>query len=374
MLETALHAQHIALGGQMVDFAGWAMPIKYKSITEEHHAVRNGCGLFDISHMARLTFTGVDAVPFINSLVTIDVSKIRPGFVKYALVTNETGGVLDDILIYRLSDEHLMLVVNASNREKILGWIERHRGLFNFEWKDETFSSAMIALQGPGALAALEPLIEQFHAEDGATSISELKYYRVCSATLKLQGATRTAVISRTGYTGENGFEIILPNAYMEACWETLLAEGSSPQVTPCGLGCRDTLRLEAGMPLYGHELSETIDPLTAGLEFAVKFNNDEFIGKEPLRELAERGLERKRVGLELAGRRIARELTQVYAGDLKIGLVTSGTFSPTLEKSIAMAFVDARHAEPGTELTIDIRGKREQATVVPLPFYSRPK
>ena len=323
--------------------------------------MRNAAGLFDISHMGRLRFTGPDALPFLDSLVTNDVTKLAVGQICYALVTNEQGGILDDVLVYRLEDAYL-LVVNASNRLKILQWIEGHQGKFQAHVEDQTVSQAMIAIQGPHAEKLLQPLVD--------VDLSQITYYTGRNA----QVLGTPAFVSRTGYTGEDGFEVIIHAASSVALWERLLTDGAAAGTLPCGLGCRDTLRLEAAMPLYGHELSENIDPFTAGVGFGVKLEAGDFHGRAALRELKPRARQSKRVGLELAGKRIAREGALVFMGDLQIGQVTSGTFSPTLEKSIAMAYIGSDSARQGIDVEIDIRGKREPAKIVTLPFYRRKK
>jgi aminomethyltransferase len=360
LLRTACHAWHIAHGGRMVDFAGWEMPVQYSSIVAEHHAVRRAAGLFDIAHMGRLKFTGPDAARFLDYLVTNDVPSLAVGQIKYALVTNEQGGILDDVLVYRMTDSH-MLVVNASNRLKILGWIERHRGTFNVTIDDQTVPQFMLALQGPLAQSLLQPLVD--------VDLAAMKYY--FGAPARLLG--NPGYVSRTGYTGEDGFEAIVPAQHAPVLWESLITAGTPKGLLAAGLGCRDTLRLEAGMPLYGHELNESIDPFTAGLAFGVRLDAGDFIGRAALIAAKANPNRPRRVGLELSGKRIAREGALVFAGDQEVGRVTSGTYSPTLEKSIAMAYVPAGRATPGTGLTIDIRGKREPATVVKLPFYKRP-
>lgn len=343
----------------MVDFAGWEMPVQYTSIVAEHHAVRRAAGLFDIAHMGRLRFSGPDAASFLDYLVTNDVAGLGIGQIKYALVTNEQGGILDDVLVYRLSD-CLMLVVNASNRLKILEWIERHRGRFAVTVEDQTLTHFMVALQGPRALSLLAPLVD--------IDLQQIKYYFGAPAAVLGQ----PGFVSRTGYTGEDGVEVIVPASQALRLWERLISDGSSAGLLPAGLGCRDTLRLEAAMPLYGHELNETIDPFTAGLSFAVRLDGPDFLGRTALIAAKSKPDRPKRVGLELKGKRIAREGALVFAGDNQIGRVTSGTFSPTLEKSIAMAYVTAGQSAVGTELAVEIRGQREPATVVKLPFYKR--
>jgi aminomethyltransferase len=359
MLKTACHDWHVAHGGRMVDFAGWDMPVQYSTIIDEHHAVRRAAGLFDIAHMGRVEFTGPDACRLLDYLLTNDVSKLQAGQIRYALVTNENGGILDDVLVYRFADRYL-LVVNASNRVKILNWIEQHRGGFNVKVDDQTPATFMLAIQGPKALSIVTPLVSD--------DISKLKYYTGIDTTVTGQ----RAVVSRTGYTGEDGFEITVPAAAGVHLWETLMAAGAAQGLLPAGLGCRDTLRLEAAMPLYGHELDESIDPFTAGLSFGVKLDGADFIGKQALIAAKARSDRPVRVGLQLESRRIAREGALLFDGETQIGRVTSGTFSPTLEKSIAMAYIDRAHSSPGSRIEVDIRGKREPATVVKLPFYSR--
>lgn len=343
----------------MVDFAGWDMPVQYTSIVAEHHAVRKAAGLFDIAHMGRLKFTGPEAAKFLDYLVTNDVPSLAVGQIKYALVTNAEGGILDDVLVYRLADCHL-LVVNASNRLKIVDWIQQHQSGFAVTVEDQTLSHFMLALQGPRALSLLAPLVD--------VDLPGIKYYFGTAA--KVLG--QPGFVSRTGYTGEDGVEVIVPASQGLALWERLMADGTPVGLLPAGLGCRDTLRLEAAMPLYGHELNESIDPFTAGLGFAVRFDGADFVGRAALLAAKAKPGRPKRVGLMLGSKRIAREGALVFAGEAEVGRVTSGTYSPTREKSIAMAYVSADQSAIGTALTIEIRGQREPATVVKLPFYKR--
>lgn len=360
MLKTPLHAWHQSHGAKMSEFGGWDMPIQYTAITPEHHAVRRAAGLFDIAHMGRLKFTGPDAERFLNHISTNNVSTLQPGQIQYSLVTNENGGVLDDILVYRFTGFWL-LVVNASNRVKILNWIETQRKGFDVTVEDQTATSFMLAIQGPLAVSLLSPLV--------AAPIATLTYY----TGIETQVLGQPAIVTRTGYTGEDGFEVILPVSHCVQLWETLLQSGSEQGVLAAGLACRDTLRLESAMPLYGHELNETIDPYTAGLAFAVKLDKGDFIGREALVQAKANQNRSKRVGLELAIKRIAREGAEVFNGSgSKIGHVTSGTASPTLDKSIAMAYVTPDSAALGTEVEVDIRGQRVAAKVVKLPFYRR--
>ncbi|MGC1273346.1 MAG: glycine cleavage system aminomethyltransferase GcvT [Planctomycetaceae bacterium] len=360
MLTTPLHAWHVAHGGRMVDFAGWSMPVQYSTITEEHVAVRTKAGLFDISHMGHLRIGGPDAVDLAERLVTCRVATLKPGQVRYGLVTNETGGILDDVLVYGIDARAVAFVVNAANRDKIASWFREQADGADASVKEPPTQGAMIALQGPASAGILAP-----HAD---FPIAEMGYYRH-HAYGNVFGMP--VAVSRTGYTGEDGFELMVAGELAVPLWEAVLAAGKDAGIVPCGLGCRDTLRLEAGMPLYGHELSEEIDPITAGLSFAVALGK-EFIGRDAIAKVAEREPERVRVGLKLAGKRIAREGTPLFQGDDRVGEVTSGTFSPTLQASIAMGYVTPELAKPGTTVEADLRGKREPATVVELPFYRR--
>lgn len=347
----------------MVDFAGWSMPVQYGSIVDEHRAVRTAAGAFDVSHMGRLRFEGADAAVLLDRLLTRRVLGMPVGRVRYSLMTNTDGGILDDVLVYHLERPagatFFQLVVNASNREKIVRWIEPHLAAFgDVTMTDLTLATAMIAVQGPDALSLVQPLV--------AIDLEKLPYYTAVVTPV----AEAEGVVSRTGYTGEDGCELIVPASLGRSLWEQLIAAGASP----IGLGARDTLRLEAAMPLYGHELSETIDPFTAGLGFAVNLEGRSFAGRDALAALAGQPPTRRRVGLQLAGKRVPREGYRVFAGDADVGYVTSGTFSPTCDRPLAMAYLEEASAAVGTKLAVDIRGQREAAEVVALPFYSRPR
>jgi aminomethyltransferase len=358
-LHTALHQWHIDHKARMVPFGGWDMPVQYAGIAAEHKAVRTGAGLFDISHMARVNFGGPDALSLLERVFTNSVATMKDGQVRYGLVCQEDGGILDDILVYRWP-YGFAAVVNASNREKILAWLEKQRAGLNVEIADRTFATTMVAVQGPKSLELVSGMF--------AADVSQLKYYFAMPTRYKDQ----PCVVSRTGYTGEDGFEVIVSNELAVAIWEDFYNKGA----VPCGLGARDTLRLEAGMPLYGHELNETIDPMQAGLAWAVKLDKGDFVGREAIRKSAERPGERPiRVGFELEGKRAAREGSPILAGeDTIVGTVSSGSFCPWLDRSLAMGYIEARLAIPGTRLRIDVRGSILNATVVPLPFYSRKK
>ena len=324
----------------MVDFAGWAMPVQYSSIIPEHQAVRQAVGFFDIGHMGRLQFEGADAIRNVERLVTCNLSKMQTGQIRYGLITNDGGGILDDVLVYHCGERAVGLVVNASNREKIVVWSEKHL-TDDCRLVDETLKTGMFAVQGPQATHLFGP------------EINGLKYYRWVETSL--YGVP--VLVSRTGYTGEDGFEIVVSGDDTETLWCKLFAAAEPLGGMACGLGCRDTLRLEAAMPLYGHELSESIDPISAGLTSSVDFAKD-FIGRSALQLVAERGVKRTRIGLTLSGKRAAREGSLVYAGEQCVGEVTSGTFSPTLNGVIAMAYIDRDHAIPGECLQVDLRGR----------------
>jgi aminomethyltransferase len=361
MLRTPLYDFHVACGAKMVDFAGWEMPLLYRGITAEHVQTRDSGSLFDVSHMGRLYITGNDTVPFLNKVLTRNVAAQRVGQIRYSLVCNEAGGALDDVVVGK-DAKNWLIICNASNREKIVKHLSAVReGGFDVSIDDRTESTAMVALQGPKVLDELAGLLDldlrsipRWGFEHGTHMASNYAVFR-------------------SGYTGEDGVEIILPAKAAAAALKSLssgLCKIDSV-IQPAGLGARDTLRLEAAMPLYGHELNEGSDPISAGLEWAVDLQKD-FIGAEPLRLIAENGSARKLVGLELAGPRIARQGFAVLNGTTRVGEITSGTFSPTLQKSIAMAYVDARGASPGTELQVDLRGTTQPAKIVPLPFFKR--
>lgn len=364
LAKTPLTDWHAAHGARLVDFAGWSMPVQYASIVAEHVATRTLAGLFDISHMGRLRFSGPAAAAFLDRFVTRRISRLAPGQVAYALATNDKGGILDDVLVYRLSnaagDDYYLMVVNASNREKIIRWIDgREPSPQGVTWSDLTFDWAMIALQGPQAVAIASPLVEQ--------EIAAMNYYTAAETRIAGHGG----IVSRTGYTGEDGVELIVGARAVSGLWSQLVDAGA----TPAGLGCRDTLRLEAGMPLYGHELGEEIDPFQAGLGFAVDLEGGEFPGAGMLKQRKDDKQRPKRVGLKLAGKRVPREGFDIFAdaaGQRRIGQVTSGTFSPTFQQPLAMAYVPPEFSTLGAQVYVDVRGRLEPAQVVKLPFYRR--
>ena len=366
LLKTPLHGWHSSHGGRMVEFGGWSMPVQYTSIIEEHQAVRRRAGLFDISHMGRLRFEGPDALPWIEFVTTNQVDRLRPGQIQYSLIANDEGGLIDDILVYRLPQNTYWVVCNASNREAVVSRFEELRQGREARLVDETLRTSMIALQGPLALQVGAKIFSE-------SLLLELGYYR-CGTQPAYDPHVVLPLISRTGYTGEDGFEFIVESTAAETLWTAILKAGFEFQVLPCGLGARDTLRFEAGMPLYGHELGPEISPFESGVGWAVKLNKGVFAGQDAV-QAAQAHPRFLRVGLELEGKRIARQGTEILdqAGQ-KVGKVSSGTFAPTLEKSLCMGFVEPALAQAGSLVQVEIRGRLDQATVIPLPFYKRAK
>jgi aminomethyltransferase len=361
LLKTPLHDWHQASGGRLVEFGGWSMPVQYTTIVDEHKAVRERVGLFDISHMGRLTFDGPGVLDWLERVTTNHVAKLADLQIQYSLVATDSGGVIDDILVYRQPFAYIV-VCNASNRGPVNARLDQLRRGAEGNFVDRTLDTAMIAVQGPHALATLQPLFDQ--------PLEPVPYYTLIMG--RLHGGLN-AVISRTGYTGEDGFEVIVAARGALALWNELLESGKPHGIQACGLGARDTLRLEAGMPLYGHELSEAINPYAAGVGWAVKLDKGDFAGRDALVELkAAPG--QSRVGLVLDSKRIARQGAVVYSGDRPVGEVTSGTFSPTLQVTVAMALVVPEASAIGSTLTVDVRGHHEPARVVKLPFYKRPR
>ncbi len=359
---TPLYTSHVELAGRLVPFAGWEMPVQYAGVIDEHRAVRTAAGLFDVSHMGEVRVRGEGAEAFLQRLTPNDVSKLAPGRAHYSGLLTEQGTYIDDLLIYRLAADDFLVVVNASNAPRDFEWIAS-RADSRTQVTDVSDDYALLALQGPLALDILKPL--------APPEIAGLRYYGF------LQGevAGRKALISRTGYTGEDGFEIYLAPEDAQHVWRLLLAAGGDRGLAPAGLGARDTLRLEAAMALYGHEIDETTTPFEAGLGWVVKLDKGEFLGSVALRAQKEGGLRRKLVGFEVRGRGIAREGHAVLSSEGEaVGKVTSGTWSPTFEKAIGMAYVPVEMAAPGTPLTLDVRGRPVPAVVVEMPFYRRPK
>jgi aminomethyltransferase len=359
LLRTPLHEVHVRLGARLVDFAGWEMPVQYAQggIIAEHLAVRLRCGLFDLSHMGRLFVHGHDALPLSQVCATRDLGKIRPGEAAYSLLCREDGGILDDVIVYLLGPGEVLFVINASNREKDLDWLRRQgesRGL-RADIDDRTFQSALIGVQGPEAQAVLQPLC--------AANLEELAGYSF----MRTEVLGREALVARTGYTGEDGFEVMTSAGDAEAVWNALLGDGS--RTTACGLGARDTLRTEAAMPLYGHEIDESTSPFEARLGWVVSLGKPEFIGREALAILKQQGPARKLVGFRVHEGGVPRPGFPIVRDGQRVGVLTSGTFSPSLKQSIALGYVPAELGEAGERFAIEMRGKAVPAEVVPLPF-----
>jgi aminomethyltransferase len=366
MLRTPFYNFHVEHGARFVDFAGWEMPMTYGSIIEEHKQVRESGGIFDVSHMGRLKISGRHARRLLERVLTRRVSDMKENTCRYSLVCNEQGGTLDDVLIYRFGD-YWLLVVNASNREKILAHLHASTGDFLVKIEDQTMSTGMVAVQGPNVME----MVGQFSRE-----VPTLKRYAFCVKNLLILKMT----ISRTGYTGEDGVEVILGAMMAPKAVQLLLKKGDGGiSVKPAGLGARDTLRMEAGMPLYGHELDEHTDPLSAGLAFAVNLDKDQdengeaFIGHEALKKIAAAGPPKRLVGLKFQGRRTPRQGMTVRKDDGPIGSITSGCLSPTLGYPIAMAYLEPGSAELGDGVTVNLGSATVDAEVVKLPFYKRP-
>ena len=350
----------------MVDFGGWDMPVQYQAgVIEEHLRTRNHSGLFDVSHMGEIWVEGPDAIPFVNRITTNDVTKLVDGQAHYSTLTNENGGIVDDLLVYRFDQDKLLLVVNAGTTEKDWDWITSHKKDENVTLTNASADFCQLAIQGPDATAILQKLTD--------TDLSDIKYYHFTT------GRTDAveSIISRTGYTGEDGFEVYAPSEFAVQLWYKLLETGNfgAPDgVIPCGLAARNTLRLEAGMSLYGHELGDDITPLEANLGWITKLQKGDFIGRDALAKQKESGVTRKIAGFEMTDKGIARDGFDVYIDDKKVGVVTSGSPAPYLKKNIGFAFLPPEFANNGQEIKIDVRGKHLAAIVVPVPFYKRQK
>src|SRR6266581_7504883 len=357
---TPLYEQHVALGARLVEFGGWEMPVQYSSILDEHRAVRTHAGLFDVSHMGEFKVEGPDALAFLQHLVPNDVSRLAVNQALYTQLCLPDGGTIDDLIIYHLADNHYMLVVNAANIEKDFAWVERQAKDFQVQVTNQSDTTALIALQGPEAQAILQPLTE--------VDLSAVRYYH-CVPGL-VDGIN--CIISRTGYTGEDGFELYCAPVDAPKLWNDLLTAGKDRGLLPTGLGARDTLRLEAGYCLYGHELDEQTNPLEAGLGWTIKLNKDDFIGRDALLKVKEQGPKRKLIGVEMIERGVCRGSYAIYENGQQTGALTSGAPSPTFNKNIGMGYVAVADAVPGKPVQIDIRGKHTAAQIVALPFYKR--
>lgn len=358
---TPLLSRHVALGARMIDFAGWRMPVQYTSILEEHRAVRERAGLFDLSHMGELFVDGPDAAAALASAIVTDPASLEVGRAHYSMICLPDGGVIDDLIVYRLADDQFLVVANASNAAVVSDALAERLDGSRSILDDRSLATALVAVQGPAARGILGPLTD--------VRLADLRYYAIAEGTV----AGIQALVARTGYTGEEGFEIFVDGAAAGELWDVLLATGAPAGLVPVGLGARDTLRLEAGMPLYGNELDRATTPFEARLGRVVKLARaGDFVGRDALARAAAAGPRRLLVGLVVRGRGIARHGYPVWAGDRRTGIVTSGTQSPTLGLPIAMAYVAPGDAVVGTMLEVEIRGARAAAEVVPLPFYSR--
>ena len=372
---TALYEQHKIAGASFTDFGGWQMPLKYSSELAEHHAVRNAAGLFDLSHMGEVWVTGPDAAAFLDYALTGKLSAVAVGKAKYSLICQEDGGIIDDLISYRRAEDKYLVVPNAGNAAVVAAALAERAAGFDVVVDDVSAETSLIAVQGPNAEAILLTLVPA----DQHSLVTELKYYAAVEVGITVNGTVQDLLLARTGYTGEDGFEIYVPNEDAAGLWDALLEAGAGHGLIPAGLACRDSLRLEAGMPLYGNELSRDNTPYAAGLGPVVSLKKEsDFVGKAVLAELKELGAGstsgRRLVGLKGLGRRAGRSHYPVLKDGNVVGEVTSGQPSPTLGYPIAMAYVDVEHSEPGTALDIDLRGKPEPFEVVALPFYKRQK
>ncbi|WP_050615744.1 glycine cleavage system aminomethyltransferase GcvT [Bacillus testis] len=359
--KTPLYDEYKTHGAKTIDFGGWDLPVQFSGIKEEHESVRTKAGLFDVSHMGELLVEGSGSLSYLQKMATNDVSKLKDGKAQYSALCYEDGGTVDDIIIYRRNENSYLLVVNAANIEKDFEWLQEHLGT-DVRISNKSEEIAQLALQGPKAEENLQKITEN-------TDLKELKFF---SFKEDVSVAGVPALVSRTGYTGEDGFEIYCRSKDAVQIWKALLA---LEEVKPIGLGARDTLRFEAGLALYGQELSPSITPIEAGIGFAVKTDKEEdFFGKSVLKEQKENGAPRKLVGLEMIGRGIPRHGYKVFSGEQEIGAVTTGTQSPTLNKAVGYALIDAAYAEIGDVLTVEIRNKRIEAKITGTPFYKRPK
>lgn len=361
--KTPLYEKHLAWGGKIIDFGGWLLPVEYggRGMALEHKAVREKAGLFDVSHMGEIMLEGSGALALVQKLLTNDAKKLELNQALYAAMCYPDGGVVDDLVVYKIAEDCYLLVVNGANIEKDYQWIMENK-VDQVEVKNTSDLLAQLALQGPESLAILKKVTTY--------PVEEIQFYW-CQPKVMIAGVV--CLVSRTGYTGEDGFEIYCPAEQVGKVWDVLLEAGELEGLVPAGLGARDTLRLEAGLPLYGQELSSQISPLEAGLgKRFVSFEKGDFIGREALVTQQEKGIPRKLVGIEMVDKGIPRNSYPIFLGGEEIGLVTSGTQSPTLQKSLAMALVKAEHANPGTEILVAVRQKQLKAKIVARPFYQR--
>jgi aminomethyltransferase len=361
--KTPLNARHRSLGARMVDFGGWDMPVEYTGIVDEHMAVRTRAGLFDVSHMGEIEIAGRDALDALQHITSNDAARLAINQIQYSALTTPQGTFVDDVLVYKLADEHYMLVVNASNIIKDFHWITEHiAGRADAVAVNTSSRYALLALQGPAAQEVLQTLT--------GANLAEVKYYWFTTGEV----ANVRCTISRTGYTGEDGFEVFVPPASADRVWEAIVNAGRAAGVIPAGLGARDTLRLEAAMRLYGNDMDDTTSIVEADLGWIVGWKKPDFLGADVLRKQKAEGSSRKLIGFEMRDRAIARHGYDVYCDGTRAGVVTSGTQTPFLKKAIGMAYVPSDRTAPGTEFEVDVRGRRARAAVVSMPFYMRVK
>ena len=354
---TCLYDRHVALGAKMVPFGGFEMPIQYTDITSEHQAVRGACGVFDVSHMGEVLVTGCEAERFVQYIFTNDISGAPVGKIFYGMMLHPNGGTIDDLLVYKMGDEKFFLVINAANIEKDYAWISKQAEAFDVTTENQSDYYGQLAVQGPEAEKVTEEVL--------GLACQELAFYTF--KLIEVEG--ETLIVSRTGYTGEDGFEIYGSHAYIQGAWDKLIESG---RAKPCGLGCRDTLRFEVGLPLYGDELTDEISPIMAGLGMFVKLDKPEFIGKEAVAKQKAEGVEKKIIGIELEGRAIPRHGYEVVVDDQVVGEVTTGYSSISTGKSVCMALVDAAHAKLGTPVQVRIHRKLQPGKVVKKRFYEK--
>jgi aminomethyltransferase len=361
MKRTRFYPFQQKLGGRMIEFFGWEMPVEYTGIISEHLAVRQQAGLFDVSHMGEIRVQGPQALAFLQHLTPNDVARLSPGQAQYTALTTPRGTFVDDMLIYCLEPELFLLVVNASNSDKDFRWVADHSAPYKVMVENLSEAYSQLALQGPAAARILQPLTD--------IPLAQMKSF--ASAQGRVAGIE--SLVSRTGYTGEDGFEVYTRDPNPGPLWEAILAQGKPFGLLPVGLGARDTLRLEAKLMLYGNDIDETTTVLEADLKWVIKFKKGEFLGREALLKQSEEGIKRKIAGFELVGRGIARPHYPVFIGGIQVSQVCSGTFAPFLKKSIGLAYLPVEQTAIGTEVEIDLRGRRTRAKVVPTPFYKRP-
>jgi aminomethyltransferase len=360
MKRTPFYEKHVANHGMLIDFGGWELPVEYTGIIPEHEAVRNKAGLFDVSHMGEVTVSGKDAEAYIQKMITNDIATMEPYQIYYSPMCYPDGGVVDDLLVYKYNPEKYFIVINAANTDKDVAWFVSHV-TEDVVVEDVSAKYAQLALQGPKAQAILQKLTD--------IDLDEIKFFHFCDSVML---GTVEAFVSRNGYTGEDGFEILIAPKDADALWDAIMAAGKDEGLIPCGLGARDTLRFEACLPLYGHEITQDISPLEAGLGYFVKLDKADFIGRDALRTQKEQGLTRMLCGLEMVDRGIPRAGYPIFDGDLQIGHVTTGSYSPTLKKNIGLALLDISYTALDSMVEVDIREKHLKAKVVPKPFYQK--